>query len=163
MATYLLQCDECGHQEDFWAPMSEAPVGIQGPCPMCSQGELWRVYGVCAGSFVKGTRKNSRPVSEYDQEHRPDVPITTGVTPDEYEKAHEADFAYYRKQAEEVEKRRRGTRRSDDEFRHVGSVPFAQFLSRQREADDLEAPMDLEYWKSQGRIFDHEKDRVEEE
>jgi len=162
---YDYECDSCGAA---WVSADRA----ERECPECGTGGLsWfraRTGALDTGEgdpesgtlrfFIKGHHKNSKPLGHYEMPNRGFHPdLERGLDPDTYENAHERDFHDAEKRAAEVAGLRKMTRREDDEIRHVGRIPLAQFLARQSETrGDTDQLYDRSYWKHQGRIFKHE-------
>lgn len=161
---YPFACDACGHYEELYASMADGPPDVAGKtCPACEEGVIYRVY-TTGHTFVKGTHKNSKSDDEvYERDVRTSLPRSArGLTPDQYEKAHEESFKRDAEIAAEVDRSRKLSGRASDEFRHVGSIPLAEFAARQKQAGGkVTAAQDREYWESRGRIFPHEKGRGE--
>ena len=158
---YPFECDACGHTEDIYASMADGPPQLSGEtCPACKEGKVWRVY-TTGLTFVKGQHKNSKTPEEiYAQDERTSLPrFARGMTPEQYEKAHSETFKAEEKVAAEVDKNRRLAGRSDSDFRHVGSVPLAEFAARKAQAGSTTAAQDREWMESRGHIFEHEKGR----
>lgn len=160
---YFYECDDCG----FYFPSAEKNLDV---CPGCEVGSLtWKRCQT--GSLEKPherevdlpqiiSKKRTRANGFYDMKNRAFNPaMPKGMSPEDYEQAHEKDWDEARKRSLEV-KRLRGSSKKGDEFlSHKGRIPLAQFLARQAEVNhDTDQLFDTDYWKHQGRIFDHAKD-----
>lgn len=160
MPLYDFQCADCGSVVERMRPVGSSPY-FQDLCPCCGKPtEHRKRFTPPRLCFVKGEHKNSRPQGEYDPKHR--TPIHH-VDPDTYERADRRLFNREQKAARDVASEKRNRIVPDHDFRKVGSITMAEFLARQNETGSSEEAMDLDYWRSQGRIYDHEKKNVREE
>lgn len=167
---YFYECSDC----HFYFPAGDNKLEL---CPSCGKKAIsWKRCKTgkfderdfladqepseFSGVYI-ATKKRTRANGFYDVGNRgfhPDVGKT--ISPDAYEKAHEADWENSRKRSLEVKNARSMSKKSDDmHVTHKGSIPLAQFLARQAEVKhDTDQLFDTDYWKHQGRIFDHAKD-----
>lgn len=97
-------------------------------CPFCRAAKTYRIY--CVNPIIKGRRELSALLDE----KKPALSTAdgTGMSMEAQRQAHGRILNAKRKEARQVQQMRRGTKRKDDEMRHVGSMPVEMFRCAQR-------------------------------
>jgi len=136
MAEYTAQCLDCDLIEDrsyFWAEWDLLPVHaeleskIMGPCTACGSQDVVQTLLECPQIMVNGEIEVTAPAYNIAHGKR---------SAKDQQRHYSKKIKASREAAEKTARARSGSKRSDGEIRHVGSIPKELYIAMVRQTGD---------------------------